>query len=568
MSLAGLLDKPINGLINLQNKLGKGHVNKSLVKLIDDRVSQAKAMVSNGANYMDASHFVYTGEKFAGGWGLNRDYEIVDLPLVRRHSLELWRSNPIASAIFGRLETKVINDGLRVEALPEARFIGFTDDSPELQEWTEAIEAYTHLYAMDAALVDERQRFNLYQLQRQAYSTAKLSGDCLVIRRIDGSNMLPRIQLVDGKHIETPFDFSAGINPRTGNAVISGVEIDAGGREVGYWVRTRALKPGTPVMFDITYEFVPAFGPNSGRRVANLVYGSRLRVDEYRGMPLLGATMQMLKQIDRLLDNSQLASVLDASLVLSVMTDKEAPQDPSSMLGGGVMRAGAAREQTVSVPQPDGGSKPLNFKQFSNGMIIDNLARGQKIESHNTRHPNPDVAKSALFGVNLCGAACEVPPEILILTFNSNFSASRQAVNEFDAIRRKEHSQFNPLFNEPIYKDIVIGLDITGKLSTPGLMEAIVNGDRITFNAWTQSSFASTAELSVDMLKHVNMFKEAHKEGYVTHEQVALKFFGTRHKKVVGKLKVENEALAEARRPIVELEKGPATNQVDNQTGG
>ena len=542
----------------------KSRNNKQLVKLIDSRVSQAKVIMSNGGNYMDASHFMYTGEKFAGGWGLNRDYEIVDLPQVRRHSLELWRSNPIANAIFGRLETKVINDGLRVEALPEGRFIGLADDSPELQEWSESIEAFTHLYASDASLVDERERFNLYQLQRQAYSTAKLSGDCLVIRRIDGITMMPRIQLVDGKHIETPHLFPLGVNTKTGRTVISGVEIDSRGREVGYWVRTRALKPSTSILFDFTYEFVSAFGANSGRRVANLVYGSRLRVDEYRGMPLLAATMQMLKQIDRLLDNSQLASALDASLVLSVMTDKDAPKDIKSMIGGGTLRTAATQEKTVNAPQPDGGTKPIQFKQFSNGMIVENLAPGKKIESHNTRHPNPDVAKAALFGMNLCGASSEVPPEILLLSFNSNFSASRQAVNEFDAIRRKEHSQFNPLFNEPIYKDIVIGLDITGKLSSPGLLEALVTGDRMTFNAWTQTKWSSTAELSVDMLKHVTMFALAFKEGLVTRRDIALKFFGTRHEKVVTTLLKENERLARANKPLVELEKGPATNTVDN----
>ena len=538
--------------------------NKQLTRLIDDRISSAKAIMSNGGNYMDASHFVYTGEKFAGGWGLNRDYEIVDLPQVRRHSLELWRSNPIANAIFGRLETKVINDGLRVEALPEGRFIGFADDSPELQGWSESIEAYVHLYAMDAALVDERERFNFYQLQRQAYSTAKLSGDCLAIRRIDGTTMMPRIQLVDGKHIETPYLFPLGRNPKTGRTVINGVEIDSRGREVGYWVRTRALKPDTSMLFDYTYEFVPAYGANSGRRVANLVYGSRLRVDEYRGMPLLAATMQMLKQIDRLLDNSQLASALDASLVLSVMTDKDAPKDIKSMLEGGTLRKAATQEKTVNAPQPDGGTKPIQFKQFSNGMIIDDLPQGKKIESHNTRHPNPDVAKAALFGMNLCGASSEVPPEILLLSFNSNFSASRQAVNEFDAIRRKEHSQFNPQFNEPIYKDVVIGLDITGKLSTPGLLQALVNGDRITFNAWTQTKWSSTAELSVDMLKHVNMFALAFKEGLVTRRDIALKYFGTRIEKNIATLLKENQSLAEANRPLVDLEKQPVSNPDTN----
>lgn len=521
---------------------------------IIDRLPAARNVMALGGSYLDASQILYTGEKFAGGWGLNRDYEIVNLHEVRRHSLELWRSNPIAVSIFGRLETKIINDGLRLEALPEARFLGFNDNSPELQEWTDDAEGYMGLYADDAKLVDERGRFNLYQLQRQAYSTAKLSGDCLVIRRIDPLTFMPRIQLVDGKHIETPFEFSMGINPSTGRQVINGVEIEANGSETGYWVRTAAFKPGQNNVFNLGYQFVDAFGKNSGRRRANLVYGSRLRVDEYRGMPLLAHAMQMLKQIDRTLDNAQLAMALDAQVVLSIVTDVKAPQSASNMVGNGPLQKTAARTATVNIPQEDGTNNALQASQFTGGMIYDKLKPGTKIESHNTRHPNPDVAKAVLFGMQIASASCEVPPEIALLMFNSNFSASRQAVNEFDAIRRKELSNFNPAFNNPIYEDILIGLDMSGRLITPGLFESIRDNDRITFNAWTHAAWSSTQELSVDMLKNLNMLLLAIKNGLVTHEWVALKFFGTRFKKVVAKLLQENKALAEANTPLQELE--------------
>ena len=527
---------------------------RAFQKQIKKRLPAARSMMAD-SNFMDSVYHVYTGEKFAGGWGLNRDYEVVNLPLMRAHSLELWRSNPIANAILGRLETKVINDGLRVEALPEARYVGLDENDPFLEEWADDLESFVHLYAIDAQLVDERRRLNLYQQQRQAYSTAKLSGDCLVIRRIDPETMLPRIQLVDGKHIDTPYEFPMGINPSTGRDVVQGVEVDSRGVEIGYWVRTRAFKPNQNNVLNAGYQFVPAWGAESGRRVANLVYGSRLRVDEYRGMPILGCTMQMLKQIDRTLDNQQLAMALDNTLVLSVVTDKDAPQTAAKVFNDGPMKKATALQKSVDVQQPDGSFKELDFRGMGNGIMFDKLPRGTTIESHNSRHPNPDVVKVALFGMQLASAASEVPPEIMMLMFNNNFSASRQAVNEFDSIRRKEHSQFNPQFNDPIYQDIVIALDITGIRPTPGLMEAIMQDNRIKQNAWTQAQWSSTAELSVDMLKHIKMLKEAHDLGYLTHEQAALKFFGTRFKKVTNKLAKENQILADANRPLVELEK-------------
>ena len=265
--------------------------------------------------------------------------------------------------------------------------------------------------------------------------------------------------------------------------------------------------------------------------------------------------MQMLKQIDRTLDNAHLAMALDAQLVLSVITDKDAPRDVNSIINGGILKRASVTEQTVDVKQPDGGSKGVNFKGFSAGLMIDDLPPGKKIESHNSRHPNPNVDKAVLFGMNLASASCELPPEIMLLMFNNNFSASRQAINEFEAVRRKEHSQFNPQFNDPLYKDILIALDITGQIPTPGLMQALINNDRVVFNAWSQAKWASAAELSVDMLKHINTFVKAFDNGLVTRRDVALKYFGTRIEKVIPRLKKENAELAEALKPLKELEK-------------
>lgn len=530
---------------------------ESYQKGLISRADNFASIASQSSNYLDALHTLYTGEKFAGGWGINKDFEVVDLPLLRRRSLELWRSNPIANGIFGRLETKMINDGLRVEALPEGRVLaalGLPGDDDFLEQWSESMEAYFNVYSLDPSLVDERRRFNLAQLQRQGYSAAKLSGDILQIRRIDSETFLPRVQLVDGKHIETPFEFINGINPATGRDVIQGVEIDKGGVEVGYWVRTRAFNPNQNNILNRGFVFINAFGPQSGRRVANLVHGSRLRIDEYRGVPLLAQCMQMLKQIDKTMDNHQLSMAIDNSIVLSVVTDVGAPRGAAAALSGGPMKKAATFEKNVAVNQPDGGSKEATFSSFGPGLIFDNLGPGKKIESHNARHPNPDVGKSVLFGINLVSASIDMPPEILMLMFNNNFSASRQAVNELEATRRKEHSQFNPQFNDPIYHDVVIGMELSNRINTPGLMEAIVSNDRLAMNAWFAAQWSSTAELSVDMLKHVNALIKAVREGFIDRTSVALKFFGKRFNKNISKLSKENEELARVLGPLADLD--------------
>ena len=504
--------------------------------------------------YLDAMHYVYTGEKFAGGWGVDKDYEVTNLPQLQRHSLELWRSNPIANAIFGRLETKIIGDGLHLEATPEANLLGFGFDNDFIVDWSEEIESLHSVLGSIPSLVDERSRFTMPELQRQAFNTAKLSGDALIITRIDPVTFLPRIQIIDGKHINTPFEFSMGMNPITGRTVIKGVEVEENGKEIGYWVKTVGIDPGRRNRFATGFTFVPAFGKNSGRRVSRLLYGSRLRVDEFRGMPLLGHAMQMLKQIDKTLDNAQLAMTLDNTLVWSVVSDKDAKPNLNGMFSKGPIAASSQRDKTVSVAQSDGSSKDVSFKEFGGGLMIDNMPPGKKIESHNTRHPNPDMMKHVLDATRIVSASVDLPPEMLLLFFNNNFSASRQAVNEFEPVKRKEQVQFNSGLNDPYYQDMLVGLDITGKHRTPGLIESIRRGDFITTASWFKAAWISKAELSVDMLKHMNTLKVAHAEGYLTREAGAKKFFGTDYKRNISKLRRENEDLAEVNKPLAELE--------------
>lgn len=528
----------------------------SETRALKKRVSQMKA-IAGDSGYFDAINFAYTGEKFAGGWGMSRDYEVVNLYELQKRSLEMWRSNPIANVIFDRLETKIIGDGMHLEATPEINLLGFDSSSAFIQEWTETLESNYRVITAFPELVDERSRLNMVQLQRQAFNTAKLSGDALIIRRIDPATLLPRIQIIDGKHIQTPFQFSMGVNPKNGKNVLSGVEINEDGTEHGYWVRTRGFKPQANPFQNLTYKFVPAYGVNSGRRVANLLYGSRLRVDEYRGMPLLGHVLQMLKQIDRAMDYEQLAMALDATLVMSVVTDASAAAQAEAIkrLSAGPLKKASAVEAVKNVNQPDGTTKQVNFNEFMPGMFIDHLPPGMKIESHKTSRPNIDVMTMVMGSFNIINASIGIPPEIAILTFNNNFSASRQAVNEFEATKRKEQATFNAGFNDPYNRDLVLGLELTGKINTPGLMEAIRVGDNIRVAAWVMADWINRTELSVDMLKHIKMLKEAHDLGYVSHEAAAKKFFGTSWHKVIERLRKENILIAEVNKPLVDLEK-------------
>ena len=145
-----------------------------------------KQKIVNGSlNFMNLSSLSsgYAGSKvnFLNGFGLTADLRIVDLRTLQFRSLQMMRENVFASAIFGRLETKVINTGLRLRCMPPSEILGsfMTDD--ELQEWSGNTERLFEVWCKDKRLVSLAGKYTFGQLQRLAYKCALLSGDCLVI---------------------------------------------------------------------------------------------------------------------------------------------------------------------------------------------------------------------------------------------------------------------------------------------------------------------------------------------------------------------------------------------------
>lgn len=511
--------------------------------------------------FMNAvTYAAYNGEKFLGGLGLSRDFSIVDLPTLRRFSVQFWRSNPIAVSIFNRLSTNVINDGLKLEAVPTDKLLtslfNLTDE--QLNEWAETIEMLFDLYAFQAETVDIRKKFNLHEIALQTYDTAKISGDCLVINRPRPDNF-PYVQIIDGMDIASPMDVisNLGVNPKSGNMVIEGVEIDANGVEIGFHIRARAIDPGR-FTSSMDFKFIPAYNPNTGRRVANMVYGSRLRVNEYRGVPLLGHVLQSLNQIDKAMDSEQLAMLLDSLLVLSVTKDANAPESMKDLLSdddsSGFKSASVNKTNILTDGSTGFDTVPIN--EYLPGVMINNLPRGVKVESHNSRRPNVNVFQAVLHGIDIISASIGVPPEITLLKFNNNFSAARQAAIEFNALVNMEAFKFSCQFYDPIYKDFLFAGFLNNMIQMPGYLEAYQSNQKWVTGAWESAVWRGISKPSIDELKQMKTFIEAVNNGFRSRTDIVSVMMGGSYDKTIKRLARDNQKLADALRPLEQIRQG------------
>jgi capsid protein len=473
------------------------------------------------------------GDKFPGGFGPTLILA-TDFWTLRARSAQLFETNIYGRGVIRRLLTNELNTGLHLECTPVESVLGKEEDS--LADWSEDVESRFLLWAKDPYLCDYYQRSTFGQLQIQLRRESLLDGDALVVMRQDPKTKLPRIQIIRGSSVESPMTGA----PQKGNKICHGVEIDPAGKHVAFWVRQD----------DDTIKRLPAWGEKSGRRLAWLVYGTDKRIDDVRGKPLLSLVLQSLREVDRYRDSTQRKATILSMLAAFITKDEDSK-------GSRSFTAGAVRKD-VDMPVDDGGGDPRTYKTQMHhpGLVLDELRKGEKphaFQVNGTTETFGDFEEAIICAV---AWTLEIPPEILRLSFSSNYSASQAAVNEFKQYLNKMRMEFAEAFCEPIYQEWLISEVLNSRIQALGLLDAWRDyyGQFEIVGAWLLSDWTGNIKPSVDPVKTAEGYEKLINMGACTRDRAARETTGTKYSRNIRKLVRENQQLSEANKAIAELE--------------
>lgn len=478
------------------------------------------------------------GSKFDGGFGPTKLLTI-DYWTLRARSAQLFETNHYANGVIRRLITNEINTGLHLEATPAEPILGFEPDG--LADWSEEVETRFELWQASSQLCDFRERLGFGQLQAQARREALISGDVLVVLRMDQRTRLPRIQLVSGGLVQSPLRGKV----RKGNRVVHGVELNEQGRHVAYWVRQR----------DLTMKRLPAWGEKSGRRLAWMLYGTEPRLDQVRGKPLLALMLQSLAEIDRYRDSTQRKALLLSMLAMFIKKGEERPG--TRPITGGAVRL----EQVQQVDTTGETERSYNAAELIPGLILDELQVGEEPQAFQTQGTTEEFGTFEEAIVQSIAWSLEIPPEILRLTFSNNYSASQAAINEFKIYLNRVRTDFGRGFCQPIYNEWLVSEALLRRVEADGLLEAwrdVTKGPE--FAAWTAADWAGHIKPSTDIFKQARGYELLISMGLITRDRASRELTGTKYSKNAAKLRRENEQLSEAREPLASAEAEEASS--------
>ena len=362
-----------------------------------------------------------------------------NLDVLRQRSRDAYMGIPTASGALKTLRTNVVAGGLMPSPQIDAEYLKLTNEQAE--ELQAQILREFALWA-DTPVCDADRVDNFYKLQQLAFLSYLMSGDVFALLPMKTQAGQPydlRVRIIGADRVCSPDDYDrlvpCEVRGHKVHSIVQGVETDADGMVVAYWVCSRhplsSLANQTGAK---EWTRVEAYGSTGRPNALHIM--NRERPGQRRGVPILAPVLEALKQLGRYTDAEITAAVLSAMFTVFV---KSATVQTGRPIGEAIPPEELIDEQ-------DQGSI-----EMGPGAIL-SLNPGEEVEFADPKHPNSayDTFFDAM--VKEISSALEIPPEVLEKQFTKNFSSARGSLNEFWRTCGMHRDWFSDDFCQPVYE--------------------------------------------------------------------------------------------------------------------
>ena len=433
--------------------------------------------------------FSYNGEKNLGELGPIIHYT-PDYVGLRARSWQSYIESEITQTTINRFLTWVIGKGLKLQAEPLEALLKTEGVQLKTQEFSEPVEARFAAFRKSIKSSYSGME-NLDKTAFNAYKNAIIGGDVLVIIRYDKKTGTT-IQLKDGSHVQSPI-YGSEYYPaelKNGNTLKNGIEIDARGQHVRYYIRTRSGK----------FETVEARSQQTGLQIAFLVYGLEYRMDNVRGLPLISTVLETLKKLERYKEATVGSAEERQKIAFSIEHENYSTgENPFAKQLANSLNV----SEQADLPKDINGTDLSNLVAATTNKQAVNLPIGGKLKMHEGK---AEIHFRDFYSVNieLICAALGIPTEVAMMKYDSNFSASRAALKDWENSLNVAREKFAQSFYQPIYNfwlDIQI---LENKINAPGYLKARMEENDMVISAYQNARFIGAQVPHIDPLKEVN----------------------------------------------------------------
>lgn len=452
-------------------------------------------------------------KKSLRGWeyhGGSAKEDIEDnIDVLRQRSRDAYMGVPVASSALKTLRTNVVAGGLIPAPQIDGEYLGLS--SEETERLQEQIIREFSLWA-DTPDCDMDGLGNFYKLQQLAYLGYLMNGDAFALlpaRDQKGQPYSLRVRVVEADRICSPDGYDrltpCEVRGHDVHNIVQGVETDAEGMVVAYWVCNRhPLSDSSALGAGLEWTRVETRGTESGRR--NIVHViTRERAGQLRGVPVLAPVLEALKQLGRYTEAEINAAVISAMFTVFVQPATATDDRPF----------GEMLPDDMLIDAEDQGSVELG-----SGAIV-GLNPGETVAFADPKHPNAGYDRFTEAMIKQIGAALEIPPEVISKQFSTSYSAARGALNEFWRSCGVQRDDFVDSFCQPVYEEWLAEAVARGRIRAPGFFQ-----DPAIRKAYSGCSWPGPARTSLNPVQEVNAAKERVEQGFSTAQEETAQMTG------------------------------------------
>lgn len=452
----------------------------------------------------------WDGEKTPGELGV----VIKNMPDYKRIRLRAYDAEmkiDSINIITGRYFKWVIGSGLKLQSEPNKTVLQLEGVNQDLSTFPKNVEARFSIYA-NSKYADYSRQKNLHDLALECFSTSFLGGDCLVVCRID--NFGVNVQVIDGQHVCTPsMEYSNLLDEvdKRGNYEQNGIEFNSRGEHISYFVNIKG-KDNT-----IKVERILAKGEKTNRTLAWMVYGTKHRIDHTRGISRISHILEKINKLDRYTEASVSKAEQGANIVFTIEHDENSTgEDPLKQIANRKLRLTELNE-TTDTPQVLADGLANRITETTSNQTF-NLPNGAKLVPYQSNGGNDfEVFYKAVFS-GIC-ASIGMPPEVAMQQYNSNYSASRAAINGWGYIVDIDRKKIADDFYKPIYALWLEFQVLSNKITANGFIEALKSDNYMVTDSYKNCRFIGKNMPHIDPVKEVKAISEMLDKDLITREQ-------------------------------------------------
>jgi capsid protein len=454
---------------------------EALSKEVDSLKSEKNAYYGN---YKPLFHVSYDGEKNLGELGPVTKYHL-DYESLRLRSWEAYLASDITQTIIKKYSLWIIGAGLKLQSEPIKDVLAEEGITIDPANFSKKAENRFKIFCASRAS-DYKGIKNLNKIARTTHVNAIIGGDVLTVLRVVKGRL--KVDTIDGAHIRTPMfgDFSATATSN-GNKIKNGIETNANGEHVAFHISKG---------FDDSQR-IPA--KVNGRTMAFLVSGLEYRIDDNRGIPLFSAVLETIKKLERYKEAAVGSAEERAKIAYFI-------EHGNNSTGESPLIKSMARAQNTDlkqeVPHDVNGKDMANNISVSTNKQTFNMPNDSTIKALESKQ---ELHFEGFYSTNsnsVC-ATIGIPPDVAFSKYDSNYSASRAAIKDWEHTINVERKDYSFQFYQRVYNRWLEIEILSGRIQAPGYISAMVKKDDVILDAYRWSRFVGANVPHIDPTKEV-----------------------------------------------------------------